>query len=82
MLPLHRTNESENRNGKTLKDYVDAMIKILKANGVSYLDLYYNGLPKPASCEPDEYFADGLHPNDNGADWLSEKVIEYVKSIK
>ena len=80
MLPLHRAEEGENRNGKTLKDYVDAMIKILNEYGIDYIDLYYNGLAKPESKEPNEYFADGLHPNDNGAEWLADKVVEYVNS--
>ena len=28
--------------------------------------------------EPDEYFCDGLHPNDNGNRWIAEQILRFL----
>lgn len=79
LLPLRRAVE-ERADGRTLLDYVEVIKEVLIEKGIDYLDFYDNGLPKPISTQPDEYFADGLHPNDAGHDWVAEQVANYLKN--
>ncbi len=51
-------------------EYVDTMRKIVSSYGIDHIDLYKNGFPKPCVNTGDEYTVDGLHPNDNGYDFL------------
>ena len=78
LLPLRRCDET-NERGLNLVEYVDILRTELAKRGINYIDLYKNGLAQPASRTPDEYFADGLHPNDKGHAYLAGKVAEYVK---
>ena len=80
LLPLRRFNEI-NEKGCTLKEYVDIMISVLKEKNIEYLDFYQKGLPQPLTEQNNEYFCDGLHPNDNGHKWIAEQIVKYVKSF-
>ena len=83
ILPLQRFDTAPNpTTGKCLEDYVKALKTIVKNHGVDYLD-FYNGLfPKPNTNLNSEFFADGLHPNDNGYQIIAEKISEYIKNKK
>jgi lysophospholipase L1-like esterase len=78
-LPLHRAEENK-ANGATLCDYVNVMKELLTEKEIDFLDFYNNGPEKPLSKEPNEFFLDGLHPNDKGHLWIAEQVIKYVKT--
>ena len=78
LLPLRRFDERHPNTDITLLDYVNIMKSILDKKEIPYIDLYENGMPRPVSYEADKYFADGLHPNDFGHNWLGERVASYV----
>lgn len=77
ILPLRRWNE-ENVLGQHLIQYIEIMKTILTEKGIEFIDFYQNGLPKPKNEEPDEYFCDGLHPNDNGNRWIAEQILRFL----
>ena len=79
LLPLRRFDERHPDTDITLLDYVNIMKSILDKKEIPYIDLYENGMPRPVSYESDKYFADGLHPNDFGHNWLGERVASYVR---
>lgn len=89
IIPLHRFGD-ENPLGEgnkktpslTLKGYVDILKSVLDANGIPYLDLFYNGLPTPTTNATTEYFADGVHPTDKGHAYIAHRIAEYVQSLK
>ena len=90
ITPTHRINEDD-PHGEfglkptamgTLKQYVDALIKVLKLENVNILDLYND----PDFSFDNELFrsyvkADGLHPNDDGHRAIAKKIYEYVKNM-
>jgi lysophospholipase L1-like esterase len=87
LLPLHRFNEEpqackgENADelGAPLSEYIECMRKILSEYGIEYIDLYENGFAKPLIDTGDEYTADGLHPNDNGYEFLANIVCDHLR---
>ncbi len=87
LLPLRRFDESaqkckgENADeiGVCLEEYVKAMREILTNYGIEYIDLYKNGFPKPLVNTGDEYTVDGLHPNDNGYEFLANIICNYIE---
>lgn len=88
LLPLHRFNEDpqackgENADelGAPLSEYIECMRKILSEYGIEYIDLYKNGFAKPLVDTGDEYTADGLHPNDNGYEFLANIVCDHLRT--
>ena len=86
LLPLRRADEepvackgvTNSELGASLKEYVDAMRKVLTEYGIDTIDLYKNGIPKPASRAADEYTADGVHPNDKGHELVARRICEYI----
>ena len=86
LLPLHRFDEDpkackgENANecGASLEEYVNVMRKILSDYAIDYIDLYSNGFAKPLVNTGDEFTVDGLHPNDNGYEFLAGVVCDYL----
>ena len=80
--PLYRLNEEDTRGeggkplgSKTLQEYRDAMIEVLKHYDIKVLDLK-DKIGKP---ENNPLIADGLHPNDAGHHLLAELISEYIK---
>ena len=69
----HRTEPTLN-----LKGYVDIIRAKCEKLGIDYIDLYNDGLPKPAINTVDEFYADGLHPNDKGHLLIAEKIKKYL----
>lgn len=88
MLPLRRFDEagqrckgnSADQVGAPLSEYVECMRNVLTEYGIEYIDLYKDGFPKPLVNSGDEYTVDGLHPNDNGYEFLSDIVSNYIKN--
>ncbi len=63
-----------------LAAYIAIEKEVLNRYGVQYLDLskYF---PVPQTQEETEFFADGLHPNDNGYRLLGEKIVVFLSQI-
>ena len=86
LLPLRRFDEDpkackgENADecGASLEEYVNVMRKILSDYAIDYIDLYSNGFAKPLVNTGDEFTVDGLHPNDNGYEFLAGVVCDYL----
>lgn len=88
ITPLHRWNEDDpcgdNKPAPvgTLKDYVDAMRRILEYYSIPVLDLYAEGRMQPAVPEVREmYMPDGLHPSDAGNILLARRIIACLKAL-
>ena len=86
ILPIRRFLEEDlfgqgHRKEPTLnlKGYVDIIRSKCEKDGVDYIDLYNDGIPKPLTDKGDEYTADGLHPNDKGHLFIAEKIKEYLE---
>ncbi len=86
LLPLRRFDEEpkackgENADecGASLEEYVNVMRKILSDYAIDYIDLYSDGFAKPLVNTGDEFTVDGLHPNDNGYEFLAGVVCDYL----
>lgn len=80
ILPLKRYKEEVPNviTGKSLVDYVNAIKEIVSKAGIKILDLYDNGL---SIDKINDYFSDGLHPNDTGHKIIAEKICEYIEHL-
>lgn len=90
ITPMHRINEDD-PHGEfglkptamgTLKEYVDALIKVLKLENVAILDLYNDS----DFNFDNELFrsyvkVDGLHPSDDGHRAIAKKLYEFIKEM-
>lgn len=84
ILPLRRINEdatSASRPKEDLTTYISAIKQILEKNAIKYIDTFNFSLPKPLTCKNENCFADGLHPNDKGYEFLSDIVVNYIKGV-
>lgn len=87
MTPLHRINEMDSMaNGipknLTLSDYVYALREVAEYYSVPVLDLYASGGMQPnVEVQNKHYFADGLHPNDNGHAQIANKLKTFLESL-
>ena len=90
ILPMPRHNQ-DNPRGEgyktkdfaTLQGYVDVLIEVLDAYKIPYIDLFYHSvLPKPVNNKPDDYFSDGLHPNDFGHLVIAQAVVAFVEKME
>lgn len=82
ILPLHRENEEnvfgdgqKEVAGGALSRYVDAIVEILGARGIEWLDL--RALIPFSSLK--ELTTDGLHPNDAGHQLLADALCNYLE---
>lgn len=83
VLPLKRYNPDKlSISGHTLKEYVDVMKKVLELEGIPYLDLFEKGLDEPLTENDEGYFADGLHPNDKGHEWLAKAIADFIRETE
>lgn len=86
ITPMHRNDNSPdeipNKQGLTLKNYVDAEVEIANLYGIPVLNLYDNFELNPNN-ENDKklYIPDGLHPNKEGMKILSNKITEFIKNL-
>ena len=90
ITPLHRINEDD-VHGEfgakpiamgTLREYVDALIKVVKSENLPILDLYNDS----DFSFDNELFrsyvkVDGLHPNDDGHRAIAKKLYEFIKNM-
>jgi lysophospholipase L1-like esterase len=85
ILPLKRYGMNDIPNAKTgkyLVDYVEIIKYYVDLYGLKYLDLFNDCFDEPTTNEYSEFFADGLHPNDNGHKIIAEKICEFIKNDK
>jgi len=68
VTPMHRDGDNIlNFDGYTLKNYVNALIEVALYYNLSILNLFEDKELNPNIANNNEkYFADGLHPNDEG----------------
>ena len=75
---LGLTCEEYVRGGYVLEDYVNAAIEVARELGLEIIDLYHGVYPHEEWEDWQKYSVDGLHPNEEGRDLLSQIVIEYL----
>lgn len=80
LTPLHRVGEDNpsQPEGKTLKDYVDAIKEIAARYDVHIIDLFEEA---PIDPHDPELVPDGLHPSDKGHEILAEFVGKELLKI-
>ena len=84
ILPMKRFNMNVRINpvtGLHLIDYVKVIKEYVDLYGLKYIDLFNDFFPEPPE-EESEFFADGLHPNDNGHKKIAEKICQFIKNDK
>ncbi len=87
MTPLHRHDERDITlakiyKGRRLCEYVAAIKEVCAYYSVPVLDLYATAGMNPCIPEQNElYFADGLHPNDNGYRRIADRLEGFLKSL-
>ena len=85
--PLHRVGDDDPNNAKILKGYNlskyrDAILEVCAFYSVPVLDLYANSGMNPCISEQNiRFFADGVHPNDNGHLRIAERLEGFFKSL-
>lgn len=82
ITPLKRQNqETGNKFGLTLKDYVDAIIEVANNYGFPVLDLYneMGGTPLNSTWKNNN-MSDGTHPNQNYYYNLAYKITNFINS--
>ncbi len=88
LTPLHRLHE-ENLRGEgnkpqdvaDLRTYVNIIREVAEYYSLPVLDLFSNsGISPNHPLINIKYFADGLHPNDEGHSVLADKIIRFLKN--
>ena len=68
--------------GKTLEEYVDAIVEISHRHNVPVLNLYEKlGIDPKKAEDREKYTLDGLHYNDEGHIAVGNCIMEFLKSI-
>lgn len=70
-------NKATFTNGN-LKDFFDALVAVLNKRNVKYIDLWE--LFAEADLGGKDYFADNVHPNDNGHAKIAQTIVEFIKN--
>ena len=65
--------------GNVLKEYVDALLETAEELGVEAIDLYHDAFPHDTWEDWQRYSVDGLHPNEDGRNLLSQIIIDYFE---
>ncbi len=89
ITPLHRRDEQVVRRDSygreyihTLKPFVYAIREVAEYYSLPVLDLFAeSGLQPVVDAINEQYFTDGLHPNDNGYRVIADKIISYIKNM-
>ncbi len=63
-----------------LAAYIAIEKEVLNRYGIQFLD-FSKDFSVPETQEETEFFADGLHPNDNGYRALGEKIADFLSQI-
>lgn len=67
--------QPKSETGGTLKEYVEAIIKVSGATGTEYIDNYNLGINK---ANQEKYLVDGCHPNEAGRYIIGTKIAYYL----
>ena len=88
MTPIHRKNdespfgEGTRENGAPLKVFAEKIKEIAEGCGLRVIDLFNDETLNPNDDELNKkYFADGLHPNDEGHNLLAKKIEKAISAI-
>ena len=81
VTPMHRPDEKNEKNGKTLADYAAALRSIAQEMGVPVLDMQENHVLDPNTERGAALFTDGVHPNDAGHEIFGRVVAEFLRSL-
>ncbi|NQM29347.1 SGNH/GDSL hydrolase family protein [Streptococcus suis] len=82
ITPIKRANTmTANKEGLTLKDYVDAEIEIARDYGIPVLNLFdsFTQTAWKSDVLRAKYMPDGLHPNPAGMKFIGEAVTKFIK---
>ena len=88
LTPLHRLHEdnlkgdgSKPQDVADLRAYVNIIREVAEYYSLPVLDLFANsGISPNHPLINIKYFADGLHPNDEGHSVLANKIISFLKN--
>lgn len=85
ITPLPRnasgTESKTNKQGYTLKEYVNIIIEVAEFYSIPVLDLYRNsGIYVDSATIRTKMIPDGLHPNDTGHQFLARKIAAFLNS--
>lgn len=83
MGPLHRTTEeTPNRHGKVLEDYITVLKTVLRKYSIPFLDMFeVGGLAPRVTIHKELYMPDGLHPNDAGHERIAARLKGFLQSL-
>lgn len=88
MTPLHRMTENERvketglPNEIPLSGYVDIIKKVAGYYGLPVLDLFNtSGIQPKVDIIREKYMPDGLHPSDDGAKRIAERLYGFLSSL-
>lgn len=88
ITPLHRTCENKlinscgARTAAPLSKYVEIIKEVTKYYAIPTLDLYStSGIQPEVEIIRQTYMPDGLHPNDEGAKKIAERLLGFLKSL-
>ena len=82
LTPLHRFRPEEESMEPKLEEYVNVIRELAIENQFHVLDLYHNSQIHPRLENARELLVpDGLHPNDEGHEILTEEIIEFIRQL-
>ncbi len=84
MTPLHREYEymKNEKTGRVLREYVDAIRETAQNYGIPVLDLYsVSGLQPNIARIKEIYVPDGLHPSDMGNKRIADRLYSFLKCL-
>ena len=82
VTPLHRAEETREKDDLTLQDYVNSIRQVAAQYPVKVLDLYERSVIRGDIPEiAEKLTTDGLHPNDEGHAILAEEIGEFLKTL-
>ena len=76
--PCGYDNEKANKPGKTLSEYYEALVKIVRSKDINILDIREEF--GPAHDNP-HFSPDYLHPSDDGHRFIADLIVDYLKSV-
>lgn len=83
ILPAHRYMDGKPAPyvaGAALKDFVNAEKDILEEYGIPYINLFDEWINEVKTIYNEDFFTDGLHPNDKGHEYIADRVCEFITS--
>ena len=70
-----------NGAGATMENYRQAILAVCEANGIETLDLWNLEGMRLGDDTFSTYYADGLHPNDEGSAFMAKTIIAKMKEL-